>query len=79
MATRIIKKKGLSEEFATLLYNSFIPNELKSEILAELYTMDQDTLKELYHIMKNEKSWQDRMIVQLEVELNKIRNNTSKK
>lgn len=68
------KPKNKSEAFAVLLHNSLVPQELKDEILKELPKMDESEILALFAILQTEHNIHERVLMQLEIELDKIRN-----
>lgn len=69
-------KLTLSEEFAKLLYDSLIPEELKKEILESLKIMNQEQIQALYKVLAKEKTNVQLLKKQFEMQIHQLRQNS---
>lgn len=66
----------LSEQFAALLYNSLVPQDLKKEILDTLPNMTQNQIQSLYDILKKENTSVQLLKKEYEVQIKNLRQNS---
>lgn len=67
-------KQSLSQEFAQLLYNSLLPQEVKNDLLKEVSKMSTKQLRAFYKILKSEEAQVKLLKMEFDMQIKKIRN-----